>query len=103
MDDVFVEEIVKKAMKALSEVAEDDSQLAKDRNEASKIMLEAVSQNYHDIRRVMMTSAMTPLLETVSKSLRGDADENCYSPVFELTAMEQANLALNMAKFMEGK
>ena len=103
MDEVFVEEIVKKAMRALVEVAEDDSQLAKDRNEASKIMLDAVSQNYHDIRRVMMTNAMTPLLETVSKSLKGEADENNYSPVFELSAMEQANLALNMAKFMEGK
>lgn len=96
MDEVFVKEVVVDAMDALREIAKDETQPAKERVAASKVMLEAVSQNYADVQKMMITQQMLPMLETVSKSLHGAQDENSYSPIFELDAVEQANFALNI-------
>ena len=96
MDEVFVKQAVADAMAALKEIAQDETQPAKERVAASKAMLDAVSQNYHDIRKMLVTQQMMPMLETVSKSLNGLSDANSYSPVYEMSAVEQANLALNI-------
>ena len=96
MDEKFVSEVVADAMDALREIAQDENVNPKDRVAASKVMLEAVSQNYADIQKLMITQQMMPMLETVSKSLHGAQDENSYSPIFELDAVEQANFALNI-------
>lgn len=98
MDEVFVKQVVADAMTALTEIANDDSQLAKDRVAAAKVMLESVSQNYADARKAAMTQSVMPLMDTVSRSLNGSADENAYSPVYELSAVDQANFALNLVR-----
>ena len=98
MDEIFVNKVVSDAMAALSEIAANEEASAKDRIAASKVMLEAVSQNYADARKAAMTQSVMPLMETVSRSLNGSADENSFSPVYELSAVDQANFALNLVR-----
>ena len=98
MDEVFVTEVVQRAMDSLLSISEDEEVSAKDRIAANKVLLESVSQNYHDIRKVMMTNSVMPLMDTVSKSLNGTSEQNSYSPVYELSAVDQCNLALNLVR-----